>query len=307
MWAYIVRKILLTIPIVLGIVLITFFLFGIVAKDPARAYAGKYRSEAELRAIRHQMWLDKPQWKQFLLTMCFQFPRSQRYQESVWTLIALKGPVSLAIQLPAFLVELGLQLAIALYAGSRRGKPADYLITFLSVLGISVPSLSLYIGMQWFFGGYLKWFPVAGWDRGFFYALHFAALPILASILVGLGNGTRFYRTVVLEEISSDYIRTARAKGVGKPELLLTHVLRNVMIPVVTNTVITLPFLITGALLLERLFQIPGMGGMLVDAINTQDRSVVMAIVYTTAVAYCLMLLVTDVCYALVDPRMSLR
>jgi peptide/nickel transport system permease protein len=307
MWAYTVRKILLTIPIVLGIVLITFLLSYVAAPDPARAYAGKQKSEAQLQAIRHQMWLDKPKWEQFLLTMCFQFPPSMRYQESVWTLIGRKGPVSLAIQFPAFMVELGLQLVIALYGGSRRGRLPDYLVTFLSVLGISAPVLSVYIGMQWFFGGYLKWFPVAGWDRGFFYALHFAALPILATVIVGLGGGTRFYRTVVLEEINSDYVRTARAKGVGNAELLLTHVLRNVMIPVVTNTVIALPFLITGALLLERLFQIPGMGGLLVEAIETQDNPVVMAIVYTTAIAYCLMLLVTDICYTLVDPRVSLK
>jgi peptide/nickel transport system permease protein len=122
-----------------------------------------------------------------------------------------------------------------------------------------------------------------------------------------LGGGVRFYRTVVLEEVNSDYVRTARAKGVSRREILLTHVLRNVMIPVVTNTVITLPFLITGALLLERLFQIPGMGGLLVEAINASDRAVVMAIVYTTSVAYCLMLLVTDICYTLVDPRVSLK
>jgi peptide/nickel transport system permease protein len=307
MWAYIIRKTLLAIPIIVGILLISFVLFDVIAPDPARAFAGKYKSETDLRALRHKMWTDKPLWQQFMLTARFRFPESMQYQESVWTLIGRKAPVSLAIQAPAFLIELGLQLVIALYVATRRGRAADYLVTFLTVLGISLPALSVYIALQWFFGGYIHVFPVAGWDKGFFYAVHFAALPIIATVIVGLGGGTRFYRTVVLEEIGSDYIRTARAKGVANRELLLTHVLRNVMIPVVTNTVITLPYLITGALLLERLFSIPGMGGLLVDAIHAEDRPVVMAITYTTAVAYCLMLLVTDILYALVDPRVSLK
>ncbi|MDB5289281.1 MAG: transporter, permease protein [Phycisphaerales bacterium] len=347
MLAYIVRKLLLNIPIVLGIVVITFLLFGVVARDPARAYAGKQKSDQQLAAIRHQMGLDKPKWinpaaaartwrppepvpaapntpmastprrfgkavyafldTQFFDVLFFRFPQSMRYQESVWALMARKGPVSLAVQLPIFIIELGIQLAIALYAASRRGKAVDYLVTVISVLGMSVPVLSLYLGVQWLFGDKLHLFPVAGWNQGFFYALHFAALPIIASVIAGVGGGARFYRTVVLEEINTDYVRTARAKGVRGSEILLTHVFRNVLIPVVTNTVIVLPFLLTGALILESLFQIPGMGGLLVEAIHTQDRPVVMSFVYMTALAYCLMLVVTDIAYAVVDPRVRLQ
>jgi peptide/nickel transport system permease protein len=341
MLAYIVRKLLLTIPIVLGIVFITFLLFGVVARDPARAQAGKFKSEQQLEAIRHLLGTDKPKWvdptgaaaawraegqtgtpaplghrlgaatarffdTQFFDVLLFRFPLSTRYQESVWTLMARKGPVSLAVQLPIFIIELGIQLAIALYTASRRGKGVDYAITFLSVLGMSVPALSLYLGVQWMLGDWLHLFPVAGWNQGFFYALHFAALPIIASIIAGVGGGARFYRTVVLEEINTDYVRTARAKGVGGGEILVTHVFRNVLIPVVTNTIIVLPFLLTGALILESLFQIPGMGGLLVEAIHTQDRPVVMSFVYVTALAYCLMLVVTDVVYTMVDPRVRL-
>lgn len=322
MWAYIIRRTLLTIPIVLGIVFLTFILFAVVARDPARAYAGRVKSEQQLQAVRHKMGLDKPRWvntpamhqlgfwhlfdTQFFDTLRFHFPNSMRYQEPVWTLFKRKAPVSLAIQLPAFIIELGLQLVIALYVASRRGRAVDYTITFLSVLGLSIPALSIYLGAQWLFGGSLEWFPVAGWDSKFFYAIHFAALPILVSVLISLGGGIRFYRTIALEEMNSDYVRTARAKGVRGRDVLLTHVMRNVMVPVVTNTIVALPFLLTGALLLERLFQIPGFGGLLVDAIQSQDSPVVMAVVYTTSVAYCLMLLVTDICYAVVDPRVSL-
>jgi peptide/nickel transport system permease protein len=307
MWPYILRRLLLTLPIILGIVLITFVMFRVVAPDPARVQAGRQKSEAQLQAIRHQLGTDKPLWRQFTDILTFQFPQSSRYQESVWTLFARKAPVSLAIQVPVFFIELGLQLIIALYVATRRGRTSDYVVTLLSVLGMSVPALSIYLGAQWLFGGLLHWFPPAGWSSGFFMAIHFAALPIIVSVIAGLGGGTRFYRTMVLEEVNADYVRTARAKGVSNREVLLTHVLRNVMIPVVTNTVAVLPLLFTGALLLERLFQIPGFGGLLVDAIRMQDTALVMAIVYVTAILYCLMLIVTDVCYTLVDPRVSLK
>jgi len=323
MWAYVVRKFLLTIPILLGIVFLTFVLFKYIAADPAVAYAGKLKSPEEIEAIRHKLELDKPRWiniheacaqqsfwpvfnSQFFDALRFHYPQSIRYQESVWRLFARKAPVSLAIQFPVFIIELGLQLAIALYVASHRGRPADYLATILAVLGMSIPALSIYMAAQWFFGACLRWFPVAGWDTGF-YALHFMALPILVSVIMGLGGGTRFYRTIVLEEINADYVRTARAKGVQRREVLLTHVLRNVMIPVVTNTIVALPLLFTGALLLERLFQIPGFGALLVDAIGDQDQPVVMALVTVTSIIYCLALVATDVCYAIVDPRVSLK
>ena len=317
MWAYMARRILWTIPIVLGIVLITFLLFGLIAKDPARAYAGKIASPAQLDALRHRMGLDKPKWintagpgsvfdSQFFDVLLFRFPNSLRYDEPMWSLFARKAPVSAAIQIPVFLIELGLQLLLALVVAYNRGRWPDYLVTLLAVLGMSVPGLSIYLAAQWFFGGYLGIFPVAGWDV-WPYWMSFAALPILVSVLGGLGGGTRFYRTVILEEINADYVRTAKAKGVPQNEVMFTHVLRNVMIPVVTNTIVALPGLLVGALLLERLFQIPGFGGLLVDAIGNQDFVVVMAVVYVTSIAYCLALLLTDLCYMLVDPRIVLR
>jgi len=323
MWAYIVRRILLTIPTVLGIVLLTFILFSLVSQNPARAYAGKQASPQTLKAIEHKMGLDKEKffdWKkaahersfsalfdtQFFDLLFFRFPQSMRYEEPVWQLLKTKAPVSLAIQIPAFLILLGLELVIALYVATHRGKFMDLLVTSISILGMSIPALSIYLGAQWFFGAKIKIFPVAGWESGF-YAIQFAALPILCVVFSQLGWGARFYRTVVLDELNSDYVRTARAKGLPQREVLLTHVLRNVAIPVVTNTVAALPFLVTGALVLEHLFQIPGMGELTVQAIFNQDRSVVMGIVYLTSIAYCLALLVNDILYAVVDPRVSLR
>lgn len=322
MWAYIVRRLLLSIPTILGILLLTFALFSLVAQDPARAFAGRNATEETIAAVRAKMGLNKPRFfnveamqqrglpglldSQFFDLALFRFPPSMRYERPVMDIILEKAPVSLAIQLPAFLITLGLQLAVALWVASRRGSVVDYAVTFISVAMMSVASLSLYILLQWLLGAKFPLFPVAGWEAGF-YALQYAALPVLASVIITLGGGVRFYRTVILEEINQDYVRTARAKGVPEKDVLLVHVLRNVMIPVVTNTVTTLPLLIFGALILERLFQIPGLGGLLVEAIFSQDRSVVMAVTYITALLYCLALIVSDVLYTIADPRVVLK
>jgi peptide/nickel transport system permease protein len=180
-------------------------------------------------------------------------------------------------------------------------------VTIVAVLMMSVPALSIYLGTQWYFGAYLKWFPVAGWAPSLILAIHFAALPILVSVFGGIGGGVRFYRTVALEEINADYVRTARSKGVGEGDVLLVHVFRNLLIPLITNTIVALPALLTGAIVLERTFQIPGFGGLLVDSIFGQDSPVIMAEVYLTSIAFAITLFLTDICYTLADPRVTLR
>lgn len=322
MYAFIIRRLLLMVPTVLGVLLLTFVLFSMVSRDPARSFAGRGASEETVAAVRAKMGLDKPRFfntaayaergvagltdSQFFDLMLFRFPPSMRYERPVWEIVREKAPVSLAIQLPAFFITLGLQLGLALLVASARNSWLDHTVTFLSVATMAFASLSLYILIQWLFGASWGLFPVAGWESGW-WGIQYAALPILASVFIQLGGGVRFYRTVILEEINQDYVRTARAKGVAPGDVLLVHVLRNVMIPVVTNTVTALPFLIFGALILERLFQIPGLGGLLVEAIFSQDRSVVMAITYVTALMYCLALLASDLLYTWADPRVSLK
>ncbi len=324
MFSYLLRRVLLLIPTVLGILLITFVLFSLVAKDPARMYLGKHAPPGELAQIRHQMGLDKPKFlpnvtayretrrltaladTQFIDVLLFRFPESLQYRESVWSLFWRKAPVSLAIQLPTFVISLGLTLVLALACAAWRGRPVDAGITVASIFLMSVPTVSIYLAAQWLFAADLRWFPVAGWDRSF-YALHYAALPILVSVFSGLGGGVRFYRTVALEEVNQDYVRTGRAKGVADGEVLLTHVLRNILIPVITSTVTTLPLLFTGAVVLEQVFQIPGLGNLLDQAVLNQDRSVVMFLVYVSSVIYCVALVANDVCYTLADPRVTLQ
>jgi len=172
---------------------------------------------------------------------------------------------------------------------------------------LSIPGLSIYLFVQWLFGARLGWFPIAGWSTGFVFSLQFAALPILVSVVGGLGYPVRFYRTVALEEMNKDYIRTARSKGISEFNILLVHVFRNLLIPVVTQTVVAIPFLVTGSLILEQMFQIPGFGALLVEAIHSADSPVVMAEIYLSSIVYAIMLFVTDICYALVDPRVVLK
>jgi peptide/nickel transport system permease protein len=324
MWAYIVRRLLLLIPTVFGIVLITFVLFSLVANDPARQYAGKRATPEVLAAIRAKMGLDKPRFKlnrveyrkthqlsslfdtQFCDVLLFRFPESMQYEESVWSLFWRKAPVSLAIQLPVFLISLGLTLVLSLMSAAFRGRPFDVINTTVAILLLSLPGVTIYLVAQWLLGAKLRWFPVAGWDVGF-YAMRYAALPILVSVAASLGGGVRFYRTVALEEVNADYVRTGRAKGVRESELLLTHVLRNILIPVITSTVTTLPLLFLGAVILEQTFQIPGLGNLLDTAVLANDRPVVMFLVYVTSVIYCLALVANDIAYTLADPRVVLQ
>ncbi len=322
MGAYIIRRILWTIPTVLGVMLLTFALFVVALPDPAITALGKHSSPAVRKSYREKYGLDKPAWldftalksgqirkafdSRFFRTLTFQFGKSSHYNRPVSELFLAKAPISLAIQGPVFVIELGLQLLIALYISSWRGRWPDFVVTLLSVLGMSIPIVSLYLLGQWLFGARLHWFPIAGWGVGFFNCIQYAALPILVSVFGGMGGGTRFYRTVVLEQLHSDYVRTARSKGVSRHDALLVHVLRNVLIPVLTNTVTALPGLLMGALVLERMFQIPGAGGLLVEAIFNSDSALVMAVTYFLAVVYCLLVLVTDILYTLVDPRVSL-
>ena len=243
---------------------------------------------------------------QFFDVLLFRFPNSMRYDEPLWDIVKRKAPASMAIQIPAFIIVLGIQLSLALFTAVKRGRWQDYTITVTAVLLMSVPGLSVYLFAQWALGKELALFPVAGWEDGLL-MLKFAALPIFISVLLGIGGGTRFYRTVVLDEIYSDYVRTARAKGVPQREVLFTHVLKNVMIPVITNTVTALPGLITGALLLESIFQIPGLGNLMVEALNNNDRPVIMAMTYVLSIVYCVLILVSDILYTVVNPQVSLK
>ena len=197
-------------------------------------------------------------------------------------------------------------IAIALMVAFVRGTWLDTILVFICVVGMSIPMLSYILFGQHYLAYELGWFPILGYESGP-QALKYIALPCLLGVVSGLGSYVRFYRTVMLDEMRSDYVRTAFAKGLSSPRVLFKHVLKNAMIPIITTLVLSIPFLFLGSLLLERFFSIPGMGSYFIDAFNSRDFPVINAMVFLTALLYVLGQLVTDICYALVDPRISLR
>jgi peptide/nickel transport system permease protein len=211
------------------------------------------------------------------------------------------GP-SLMLTVPIFFGGLIVSITLALLCAWQRDRWLDRTLVVTAVVLMSVNYLVWIILGQFILAYKLKWFPIWGFD-----SWRYLLLPVLIGTISGLGSNLRFYRTVMLDEMYRDYVRTAYAKGLGAAGVLFRHVLPNAMIPIVTNTVIALPFLYTGSLLLESFFGIPGLGGMSVNAINSADVDVVRGIVLIGAVLYMGANLLTDLCYAAVDPRVTLR
>ncbi len=327
MWAYVVRRLAYTPLIVFGVLLITFVLFRLVPGDPARMQAGRYASEQVLAEIREEQGWDKPLFfnleaaaagpayrlfdSQFFYehlykTATFQFGRSYHTKQRVLQTIADGAWPSLKLMIPTFFGLLLIAVSSALGIALVRGSLLDTLIVLLCVSGMSIPILSIIL-----FGQYLlayQWglFPLRGYEPGLA-GMKFYVLPVILGIVGGLGTDVRFYRTVMLDEINSDYIRTAYAKGVGTRRIMFVHLLKNAMIPIITNVVLAIPFLFLGSLLLERFFGIPGLGYLMIEAIGSRDWPIVSALTYLISLLFVVGQLMTDICYALVDPRISLR
>ena len=215
------------------------------------------------------------------------------------------GP-SLSITLPAFILGLLLNIFFAMLVALHRGTYVDHWGVTLCVILMSISALFYIIAGQVLFAKTLRLVPISGFDSGL-YSLKFIFLPVLIAVVMGLGGSVRFYRTIFLEEMNKDYVRTARAKGLPERTVLFIHTLKNAMIPILTSVVISLPFLFAGSLLLESFFAIPGMGSFMIDAIQRQDFAIVQAMVSLGSFLYVVGLLLTDISYTLVDPRVRLE
>ncbi len=209
---------------------------------------------------------------------------------------------SLALTAPMFLVGLITAIVVSLICAYMRNTFLDRFFVVFSILLMSINYLVWIILGQYLFAYRLHWFPIWGFE-----SMRFLVLPAIIGVISGLGSNIRFYRTVILDEMYCDYVRTALAKGVSKPSLLFKHVLKNAMIPILTSVVIAIPFLYTGSLLLETFFGIPGLGSMSINAINSSDFDVIRAVVFVGAMIYVVANLLTDICYAAVDPRVKLK
>jgi peptide/nickel transport system permease protein len=209
---------------------------------------------------------------------------------------------SLALTIPMFFVGLIVEVTLALVCAFFRNTFIDRFFVIFSVVLLSVNYLVWIVFGQYYFGYVHRWFPVWGFE-----SLRYIVLPCLIGVFSGLGSGIRFYRTVVLDEMYKDYVRTAFAKGVSRTGVLFKHVLKNAMIPILTSVVMAIPFLYMGSLLLESFFGIPGIGNLAINALNNSDIDVVRATILVGAVIYVIANLLTDICYTLVDPRMKFQ
>ena len=215
------------------------------------------------------------------------------------------GP-SLSLTVPLFLLELGLAVGLALAVAFFRETYVDRMAAALCVLAMSVGTLVYIIGGQYLLGKLLRWFPISGFDSEPAMLWRFLALPIAVGLAAAIGSQTRFYRTVFIEEVNRDYVRTARAKGCGEARLMLGHVLGNALLPILSQVVTSVPFLFLGGLLLENFFGIPGLGALTVDAIRGNDFATLRTLVFIGALLLIGAQIVLDVAYTLADPRVRL-
>ena len=324
MLSYIIRRILYALPILVGVNLITFMLFFMVntPDDMARAQLGaKQVTPAMIAAWKQEKGYDKPLFfnpdakgisqvtdtlfvQETKKLLMFDFGRSDSGRDIGEDIKARMGP-SLAIALPTFLIALVTNISLALLLVLFRGSVLDMSMMVIAVMIMSVSGLFYIIAGQVLFSKILHWVPVSGYESGWS-GIKFIILPVLIGVFAGLGAGVRWYRSIFLEQINQDYVRTARAKGLSEIRVLFTHVLRNGMLPILTGVVVIIPSLFMGSLIMESFFAIPGLGSYTIDAINAQDFAIVKAMVFLGSVLYIVGLILTDISYTLFDPRVTL-
>ncbi len=318
MIAYIIRRLLSVMPITLGVMLITFLVFRVIGGNPAYRIAGKNASKARIEQIMQERGYDKPlfvnlhnfphnlldaQFPRLCWNLVhFDFGESIVTHEKVGTMLREGMLPSLCVTTPLFLIELFLGISLALLAAYYRDTWIDRGLVLLSVMGMSISSLVYIMLAQYWLAFQWHLFPVWGFEN-----VRYIILPVLVGVVAGVGGGVRFYRTVMLDEMYQEYVRTARAKGATTRTIMFRHVLRNALIPILTNVIIAIPFLYTGALLLENFFGIPGLGRLTVMALFNFDDDVVFATTFIGSILFVLFNALTDIAYTWADPRIRLK
>jgi len=309
---YLFRRLWQFIPTLLGVVLLVFFLFNWVGGDPAYLLAGKIASAEQVENIRRSLGVDQPYWVQlgiFLKQVATaDFGVSWSTNERVSQIFATRLGPSLTVLLPLLLISTILALGAAMLVAYFRGSLTDRAIMVACTIGQSVSILVYILVLQYWLAYRLGWFPVQGWGGTLGEnLLAYAALPILVGVIVSLAPDIRLYRSVFLEEINQDYVRTARAKGLGEGRVMWLHVLRNAAIPITTNVMTQIPGLLAGAFLIERLFSIPGIGREVILAVERSDFPVIKAVTIYVAIATMVVNLLADLTYRALDPRVQLK
>src|SRR5512135_2534544 len=312
MTAYVIRRVWQMIPTIFGVILLIFILFNWVGGDPAQVLAGKISNPAQIENIRHQLGVDRPYWYQLLVfvkqVFTFDFGRSWSTNELVSHIILTRVGPTLTIMLPVVAITTSLAVLFAVLVAYVRGSLTDRMVMIVCTVAMSVSFLVYIIVFQWLFGFILGWFPVQGWSESLWKNLgYYAPLPIMLAVFVGLAPELRLYRSFFLDEIHQDYVRTARAKGLPEKQVLLKHVMRNALIPILTNVAIALPSLMIGSFLLEKFFSIPGLGREVITAVERSDFPVIKAITVYLAVFTMFLNLLVDMLYKWVDPRVEFK
>ena len=312
MAAYLIRRLWQMIPTLAGVVLLVFFLFKYFGGDPAEVLGGLNASPDQIKAIRQSLGLDEPVWVQLWIfvkqIVTFDWGKSWATNEAVSNLFATRLPATLTVMVPILVLDVLLALPIAMWVAYRRGSLTDRAIMVVTTVALSISFLVYVIVGQYVFGFQLGWFPVQGWSDSLWKnLLVYAPLPVLLAVMVGLAPQTRLYRSFFLDELGQDYVRTARAKGMTEGVVLFRHVLRNAMIPILTNIGLQLPGIFVGSFLIEVFFSSPGLGREVLLAVNRSDFPVIQAVTIYLAVLTMVINLLTDIAYKLVDPRVVLK
>jgi len=323
-FAYILKRILYAIPILIGVNLITFMLFFMVNSpdDMARAQLGaKQITPQMIEAWKEERGYDKPLFinhdasgvsivtdtlfvKESVKLFTFDFGVSDSNRNIGADIQVRMGP-SLGIALPTFMIALITNISLALLLVLFRGSVLDTSMMIVAVMIMSISGLFYIIAGQVLFSKIWHWVPISGYESSW-EGIKFIILPVMIGVFAGIGSGVRWYRSIFLEQINQDYVRTARAKGLSELSVLFGHVLRNGMLPILTGVVVVIPTLFMGSLIMESFFGIPGLGSYTIDAINSQDFAIVKAMVFLGSVLYIVGLILTDISYTIFDPRVKL-
>ena len=322
---YIIKRFIYAIPILIGVNLLTFTLFFVVnsPEEVARLHLGNKRVTQEqivqwneVRGYNNNLFYNSSEnginvfketifYKKSLKLFLFDFGISDSGRDIKYDIKQRMLP-SLAIALPSLLVGLFINITFALFFVFFRSTRVDYIGVIFCVALMSISSLFYIIGGQYLISKLLHLVPISGYAHGY-EAIKFLVLPVIISVVYGIGSGTRWYRSLFLEEIEKDYVKTAKSKGLSESAVLFNHVFKNALIPILTGVVVILPLLFLGSLIVESFFGIPGLGSYTIDAIQSQDFAIVRAMVFLGTILYISGLILTDISYTLVDPRVRLK
>ena len=316
MLRYAVKRLLELIPTTIGILVLTFILFHVVGGSPAEVILGKNATKESIAAFNHKYGYDRPLlvnfrderpfWDSQFLNFVRQLAKgdlgvSTEYDEPVADILKRGVGPSLSLTVPILIAGTIVALGLALLCAAFRGRTPDKAVLVLSTILMSVNYVVWVLAGQFVLAYKCGLFPIWGYKSAFY-----LVLPVIIGVFSSLGVDVRFFRTAILDEIYKPYVRTAMAKGLSRTTVLVKHVLRNSLIPIVTYVSLAIPYLFTGSLMLESFFGIPGLGNVSLNAMHSADMAVVRAVVVLGALLYQIVNLVTDLAYAWLDPRVRL-